>query len=122
MRKINQHYTWVSKAIAALLGVIQLLSFVPGAQAKVATVGERKTLMVSAYYSPLPAQRFYMRGSYEADKKLNGNGTNGADGTQVHVGMLAAPRTYPFGTQVKIPGLGVGTVHDRGGAILALKG
>ncbi len=122
MGKIKHQHTWVPKAIAALLGALQLLSFVPSAQAKVATAGERKTLMVSAYYSPLPAQRFYMRGSYEADKRLNGNGTNGADGTQVYVGMLAAPRTYPFGTQVKIPGLGVGTVHDRGGAILALKG
>ena len=36
--------------------------------------------------------------------------------------MLAAPKTYPFGTRVMIPGLGVGEVHDRGGAILARKG
>jgi len=77
--------------------------------------------MVSGYYSPLPNQSFYVRGSYEADKRLNGNGTNGADGTQVHIGMLAAPKTYPFGTRIKIPGLGVGEVHDRGGAILAGK-
>lgn len=74
--------------------------------------------MVSAYYSPLPNQRFYMRGSYEADKILNGRGTNGADGTPVYVGMVAAPRTYPFGTRINIPGLGVGEVHDRGGAIV----
>jgi len=78
-------------------------------------------IMVSAYYSPLPGQRFYMRGSYEADIRLNGRGTNGADATEVYVGMLAAPRTYPFGTQVKIPGLGVGVVHDRGGAIYSGK-
>ncbi len=32
--------------------------------------------------------------------------------------MLAAPKTYPFGTRVRIPGLGVGEVHDRGGAII----
>jgi len=36
-------------------------------------------------------------------------------------GMLAAPRTYAFGTRVKIPGLGVGEVHDRGGRINAYK-
>lgn len=79
--------------------------------------GKRK-LLVTAYYSPLPDQRFYIRGSYEADQRLNGRGTNGADGTEVFVGMLAAPKLYPFGTRVLVPGLGVGVVHDRGGAIL----
>jgi len=122
MGKSNFKFAWLSKIIAAALAVLQFLTLVPGAQAKVAVGGERKMLMVSAYYSPLPAQRFYMRGSYEADKKLNGNGTNGADGTQVYVGMLAAPKSYPFGTQVVVPGLGVGVVHDRGGAILAKRG
>jgi peptidoglycan hydrolase-like protein with peptidoglycan-binding domain/3D (Asp-Asp-Asp) domain-containing protein len=122
MRTLTIQYAWLSKIIATALALLQFLALTPTASAKARIAGEKKMLMVSAYYSPLPAQRFYMRGSYEADKKLNGNGTNGADGTQVHVGMLAAPRTYPFGTQVKIPGLGVGTVHDRGGAILALKG
>lgn len=80
---------------------------------------EKRKLLVTAYYSPLPNQDFYIRGSYEADIRLNGRGTNGADGTQVYTGMLAAPRTYPFGTRIKILGLGVGEVHDRGGAIFA---
>ncbi len=82
---------------------------------------ERQKLLVTAYYSPLPNQDFYIRGSYEADIRLNGRGTNGADGTEVFIGMLAAPRTYPFGTRINIPGLGVGEVHDRGGAILSHK-
>ncbi|QQR84090.1 peptidoglycan-binding protein [Candidatus Peregrinibacteria bacterium] len=82
---------------------------------------EVRTFAVTAYYSPLPNQTAYMRGSYEADIRLNGRGTNGADGTPVYVGMLAAPKSYAFGTQIYIPGLGVGTVHDRGGAILAKK-
>ncbi|HPO05726.1 MAG TPA: peptidoglycan-binding protein [Candidatus Gracilibacteria bacterium] len=73
---------------------------------------------VSAYYSPLPNQIRYLRGSYEADLRLNGNGTNGADGTPVYVGMLAAPKAYEFGTAIEVPGLGVGIVHDRGGAII----
>jgi peptidoglycan hydrolase-like protein with peptidoglycan-binding domain len=76
------------------------------------------TFVISAYYSPLPNQRVYFRGSYEADVRLNGNGTNGADGTQVYPGMLAAPKTYPFGMKIEIPGLGVGAIHDRGGAIV----
>lgn len=78
----------------------------------------KRLFLVTAYYSPLPDQNFYVRGSYEADIRLNGRGTNGADGTQVYMGMLAAPSIYAFGTKVQIPGLGVGAVHDRGGAIL----
>ena len=106
-----------TKLIALAVIFIQLLALVPAVKAQVP--GEKRMLMVSAYYSPLPNQSFYMRGSYAADKRLNGNGTNGADGTQVYTGLLAAPRTYPFGTRIRIPGLGVGEVHDRGGAIKA---
>ena len=106
-----------TKLLALAFALTQLLALVPVANAQVP--GEKRMLMVSAYYSPLPNQSFYMRGSYEADIRLNGRGTNGADGTQVYIGMLAAPRTYPFGTRIRIPGLGVGEVHDRGGAILA---
>ena len=73
--------------------------------------------LVSAYYSPLPNQTRYLRGSYESDIRLNGRGTNGADGTEVYMGMLAAPKSYSFGTHIDLPGLGIGSVHDRGGAI-----
>jgi len=33
--------------------------------------------------------------------------------------MVAAPKSYAFGTVIVIPGLGVGEVKDRGGAIVA---
>ena len=59
-----------------------------------------------------------MRGTYEKDIRLNGRGVAGADGTGVYDGMLAAPKNYAFGTKIFLPGLGVGTVHDRGGAII----
>jgi peptidoglycan hydrolase-like protein with peptidoglycan-binding domain/3D (Asp-Asp-Asp) domain-containing protein len=72
---------------------------------------------LTAYYSPLPNQCCYVMGSYEADVKMNGNGTHGADGTPVYPGMLAGPPSYPFGTRIVLPGLGIATVHDRGGAI-----
>lgn len=77
-----------------------------------------RSFVVSAYYSPLPDQKIYMRGSFEADVKLNGNGTNGASGKEVFPGMLAAPKTYEFGTKIWLKGVGLGTVHDRGGAIV----
>jgi peptidoglycan hydrolase-like protein with peptidoglycan-binding domain/3D (Asp-Asp-Asp) domain-containing protein len=118
--RTTYHPKKLSQALSAMLMLIQLAALTPSAFAEVSDPqGGTQMLMVSAYYSPLPAQRFYMRGSYEADLRLNGYGIHGADGTPVHVGMLAAPRTYAFGTQVRIPGLGVGVVHDRGGAIYA---
>jgi len=80
-----------------------------------------QTFQVSAYYSPLPNQEAYVSGSYANDLRMNGNGTHGADGTPVYVGMISAPSRYAFGTKIFIPGLGVGTVHDRGGAIYATK-
>jgi hypothetical protein len=61
---------------------------------------EQKKFIVTAYYSPLPNQSFYLKGSYEADIRLNGNGTHGASGKEVYPGMIAAPKTYAFGTQV----------------------
>ena len=80
--------------------------------------GTERTFIITAYYSPLQGQKTYYRGSYEADVLLNGNGTHGASGTPVFTGMLAAPKTYAFGTQIFFEWLGLGTVQDRGGAIV----
>jgi len=78
----------------------------------------QKTFIITAYYSPLPGQEFYVTGSLAGDKRLNGNGTNGADGTPVYPGMIAAPSTYGFGNRVSCPGYIDGEIHDRGGAIV----
>jgi len=77
---------------------------------------------ITAYYSPLPGQAKYVTGSYAGDIRLNGRGTNGADGTPVYPGMVAAPRTYDFGIKLFIPGIGMTAVHDRGGAIVVADG
>lgn len=77
-----------------------------------------RTFIISAYYSPLPDQQRYVTGSYAGDIRLNGSGVNGADGTPVYPGMIAAPKTYAFGTKMSIPGIGTVAVHDRGGAIV----
>jgi peptidoglycan hydrolase-like protein with peptidoglycan-binding domain/3D (Asp-Asp-Asp) domain-containing protein len=81
-----------------------------------------KTFTISAYYSPLPCQNKYTTGSYEGDIRLNGSGVRGADGTPVYPGMIAAPKSYPFGTKMYIPSIGIVAVHDRGGAIVASSG
>ncbi len=88
-----------------------------GAVSETVKTGKR-TFVVTAYYSPLPDQKRYLKGTYEADIRLNGNGTHGASGKPVYPGMLAAPKHYPFGTAIKLEGLGVGVVDDRGGAIV----
>ncbi len=77
-----------------------------------------QTFIISAYYSPLAGQKKYVTGSYDGDIRLNGNGVHGADGLDVHPGMIAAPKNYPFGTKMNIPGVGTVGVHDRGGAIV----
>ncbi|RKW21294.1 hypothetical protein D8B46_07845 [Candidatus Gracilibacteria bacterium] len=77
-----------------------------------------KYFIVTAYYSPLPNQEYYMRGDFEKEKILQGNGTHGASGKYVFSGMLAGPKKYDFGTKIYLEGLGVGVVEDRGQAIV----
>lgn len=106
-----------------MLSKLNLAAFVATTLIPVSAVAQpvqvpyEQDFVLTAYYSPLPDQCCYVKGSYEADKILNGEGTHGADGTAVYPGMLAAPPSYAFGTRISLPGLGILTVHDRGGAI-----
>lgn len=77
----------------------------------------KKKFIISSYYSPLPNQAHYFKGTYEKEVRLNGEGVHAADGTIVYPGMIAAPKSFPFGTKMEIPGIGFVAVHDRGGAI-----
>lgn len=40
-----------------------------------------------------------------------------ASGARVHVGTMACPPEYPFGTKIEIDGMGTYVCEDRGGAI-----
>lgn len=102
-------------AAASLLTL--MLTLLPAPTAQAVDAGKR-TFKVTAYYSPLPNQSFYLQGNYDAEIRMNGNGTHGASGREVFPGMIAAPKTYAFGTKIKLEGLGIGTVTDRGGAIV----
>lgn len=96
-----------------------ILSVVSPVYAAETWVYEERNVVITAYYSPEPNQRKYFLGSFNADITFNGQGIQGADGTRVYPGMIAAPATLPFGTRVEIPSLDiVGTVHDRGGRIV----
>lgn len=107
------------KTLSLILILLQFSTALTPAFAKEESSVEKKKFIVTAYYSPLPDQSFYLKGSYEADLRLNGNGTHGASGKEVYPGMLAAPKTYTFGTKIYLEGLGIGTVDDRGGAIVS---
>jgi len=85
------------------------------------TKSYEQDFVITAYYSPLPNQSAYVTGSYESDVVLNGGGIQGASGIAVHPGMIAAPKSFPFGTRVLLPEIGTVTVEDRGGAIIDLE-
>jgi hypothetical protein len=101
------------KKILTYIGIIITSVIIAPPGTSFAASGETATYIVTAYYSPLPGQNSYARGSLAADKKLNGNGTNGASGTPVFTGMIAAPKSYNFGTHIFFEGLGLGRVEDR---------
>lgn len=77
----------------------------------------KKTFTISAYYSPLPDQRYFAQGNYEAEVRMEGEGVTAADGTKVYPGLAASSAEFPFGTKMEIPGFGIVAIHDRGGAI-----
>lgn len=77
-----------------------------------------KRFTLTAYYSPLAGQSFFYKWNYADEVVLNGQWTHGASGRQVFNGMLAAPSSYAFGTQIYFKERGIGQVEDRWGAIV----
>lgn len=74
--------------------------------------------IVTAYYSPLPNQDFYLKWDYEKEIYLNGQWIKWASGKWVFPWMLAAPKKYSFGTKIYLEWIGIWVVEDRGWAIV----
>lgn len=74
--------------------------------------------IVTAYYSPLPDQDFYIKWSYENDKKLNWEWLYWASWKQVFNWMLAWPKKYDFWTQIYLEWIWTWVIEDRGWAIV----
>lgn len=112
----------IMKNLSSFLTLCALcISLIPSAWATDITpdhTGTPTEFTITAYYSPLPNQSFYVTGSYAAEIRLNGKGTHAADGTPVYPGMIAGPPGMAYGTQICVPGFGCGMVHDRGQAIV----
>lgn len=80
----------------------------------------KKLYIVTAYYSPLPDQKVYLRWSYEADIKLNWAWIAWASWKNVFPGMLAAPKSYNFWTKIFLEWFWVWEVSDRWWAIISI--
>lgn len=74
--------------------------------------------VVTAYYSPLPDQDFYLTWDYKSEKRLNGEGIAWASWKKVFSGMLAWPKTYEFWTKIYLEWLGIWEIADRWWAIV----
>jgi len=109
----HPHYKQIKLTILFIIGIFTYFAWV-----EIAQCSYEQTFIISAYYSPIEGQTKYVTGSFEGDVRLNGEGVHSADGSQVFPGMIAAPSSYAFGTKMNIPGIGVVSVHDRGGAIV----
>ena len=79
---------------------------------------EERWFTLTAYYSPETGQAFYYKPTLIEEEILNGKWDYGASGKKVFKGMLAWPAAYTFGTRIYFPGLGLGEIADRGGAIV----
>lgn len=77
-----------------------------------------KKYIVTAYYSPLPDQNFYLRWNYEDEVILNWEGKRWASGKEVYPWMIAAPKSYKFWTKIFLDWVWIGTVDDRWWAIV----
>ncbi len=98
-----------------LLSFIIIGLYIPNSNAK----SESKTYFrVTAYYSPLPAQKYYIKGNYLAEKRMNWEWIRWASGKGVFSWMLAAPSKYNFWTKIYLKWLWVWEVADRGWAIV----
>ena len=74
--------------------------------------------VITAYYSPLPWQLNYITGTYNGDIALNGDWKHTSSGKDVFPWLLAWPKNYAFWTKIYLEWIGVGTIEDRGGAIV----
>lgn len=74
--------------------------------------------VVTAYYSPLPGQDYYLTWNYNDEIRLNGRWIAWASWKGVFSGMFAAPKKYEFWTKIFLSWLWAWSVEDRWGAIV----
>ena len=101
-----------------ILSIIILILVLSGFYIQNTSASSTWYFRVTAYYSPLPGQKYYIKWNYWAEKKMNWEWIRWASGKKVFSGMLAAPAKYSFGTKIYLKWLWIWEVADRGGAIV----
>jgi len=101
-----------------IISILILILILTGFYTQNTTATNKKYFRVTAYYSPLPNQNYYIKGNYIAEKRMNWEGIRWASGKPVFSGMLAAPKSYKFWTQIYLKWLWIWEVADRWGAIV----
>ncbi len=79
---------------------------------------EMQYFIVTAYYSPLPNQDYYLKWNYEDEIKLNWRWIRWASWLDVFNWMLAWPSKYPFWTKIYLEWFWTWVIADRGWAIV----
>ncbi len=85
------------------------------------TANERKLAhyksKLDAYTPPKEEISILVTGYSSTPDQTWGDPFTTASGTRVHLGTMACPPQYPFGTKISIEGRGTYVCEDRGGAI-----
>jgi hypothetical protein len=84
----------------------------------IAKSNNKRYFRVTAYYSPLPNQKYYLKWNYWSEIKMNWKGIRWASGKKVFSGMLAWPSKYKFWTKIYLKWLWIWEIADRGWAIV----
>lgn len=79
---------------------------------------ETKYFVVTAYYSPLPDQEYYLKGNYEDEVRLNWRWIKWASWQEVFDWMLAWPKKYAFWTKIYLEWIWTWVIADRWWAIV----
>ena len=101
-----------------ILSIITLILLFSGFYSQNTSAKNKKYFRVTAYYSPLPNQRHYLRGNYWSELLMNWKWIRWASWKKVFSGMLAWPSSYRFWTKIYLKWLWVWEVADRGWAIV----
>jgi len=101
-----------------ILSTIIVILILSGFYTSTATASQSGYFRVTAYYSPLPNQKYYIKGNYYSEIRMNWKGIKWSSGKPVFSGMLAAPSKYSFWTKIYLKWIWIWEVADRGGAIV----
>jgi len=103
----------VNRLLIALFIFISFSNFLLKASAE-----ETQEFIVTAYYSPLPEQEYYLKWNYEDEIKLNWRWIRWASWLEVFNWMLAWPSKYSFWTKMYLEWIWTWIIADRWWAIV----